>query len=46
MQTPLCYTRNGLLEVPRSKNGYGVYGEDEIKLLRVIKALRQKNYSI
>lgn len=37
--------RNGLLEVPRSKNGYRVYGEDEIKLLRVIKALRQENYS-
>lgn len=39
------WERNGLLEVPRSKNGYRVYGEDEIKLLRVIKALRQENYS-
>ena len=34
------WERNGLLEVPRSKNGYRVYGEDEIKLLRVIKTLR------
>ena len=34
------WERNGLLDVPRSKNGYRVYGEDEIKLLRVIKALR------
>lgn len=39
------WERYGLLEVPRSKNGYRVYGADEIKLLRVIKALRQENYS-
>ena len=39
------WERNGLLEVPRSKNGYRVYGEDEIKLLRVINTLRQENYS-
>jgi DNA-binding transcriptional MerR regulator len=38
------WERYGLLEVPRSKNGYRVYGEAEIKLLRVIKALRQENY--
>ncbi|MFO1443265.1 MerR family transcriptional regulator [Bacillus sp. Bva_UNVM-123] len=35
----------GLIEVARSKNGYRVYGEDEIKLFRVIKTLRQENYS-
>jgi DNA-binding transcriptional MerR regulator len=39
------WERYGLLETPRSKNGYRVYGEDEIKRLRVIKALRQENYS-
>jgi DNA-binding transcriptional MerR regulator len=39
------WERNGLIEVPRSKNGYRVYEEHEIKLLRVIKALRQENYS-
>jgi DNA-binding transcriptional MerR regulator len=39
------WERNGLLEVPRSKNGYRIYGEYEIKQLRVIKALRQENYS-
>jgi DNA-binding transcriptional MerR regulator len=39
------WERNGLIEVPRSKNGYRVYGEHEIKLLRAIKALRQENYS-
>lgn len=38
------WERNGLIEVPRSNNGYRVYGEDEIKRLRVIKALRQENY--
>jgi DNA-binding transcriptional MerR regulator len=32
-------------EVPRGKIDYRVYGEDEIKQLRVIKALRQENYS-
>ena len=39
------WERNGLLDVPRGKNGYRIYGEDEIKLLRVIKVLRQENYS-
>jgi DNA-binding transcriptional MerR regulator len=39
------WERNGLLEVPRSENGYRVYGENEIKLLRVIRVLRQENYS-
>ena len=39
------WERYGLFEVERSKNGYRVYGEDEIKLLRVIKVLRQENYS-
>jgi DNA-binding transcriptional MerR regulator len=39
------WERYGLIEVPRRKNGYRVYGEDEIKQLRVIKALRQENYS-
>jgi DNA-binding transcriptional MerR regulator len=39
------WERNGLIEVPRSKNGYRVYGDDEIKLLRVISTLRKENYS-
>lgn len=39
------WERYGLLEVPKSKNGYRVYRENEIKLLRVIKVLRQENYS-
>ncbi|SFE94103.1 DNA-binding transcriptional regulator, MerR family [Paenibacillus algorifonticola] len=39
------WERYGLLEVPRSMNGYRVYGEDERKQLRIIKAFRQENYS-
>lgn len=39
------WERNGLIEVPRSKNGYHVYGENEIKILRIIKVLRRENYS-
>lgn len=37
--------RYGLLEVPRSTNGYRIYGNYEIKQLRVIKALREEKYS-
>lgn len=39
------WERYGLLEIPRNKNSYRVYGGDEIRLLKVIKALRQENYS-
>lgn len=35
---------NGLLEVPRNKSGYRIYGKDEIKQLKIIKVLRQENY--
>lgn len=39
------WERYGLIEIPRSKNGYRVYGENEIKVLRIIKALREEIYS-
>lgn len=39
------WERNGLIEVPRSKNGYRIYREVEIKQLRVINTLRKENYS-
>jgi len=39
------WERYGFIEVSRSKNGYRVYGDKEIKLLKVIKNLREKNYS-
>ncbi|WP_291576521.1 MerR family transcriptional regulator [Clostridium sp. UBA4548] len=38
------WERNGFIEVPRSKNRYRTYGQGEIKLLRIIKALRKENY--
>lgn len=38
------WERNGFIEVPRSKNRYRTYGQVEIKLLRIIKALRKENY--
>jgi DNA-binding transcriptional MerR regulator len=44
--TVMLYEKWGYIApVERKENGYCVYGEDEIKLLRVIKALRQENYS-
>lgn len=39
------WERYGLIEVPRSKNGYRVYGEKEIKLFKIIKNLREESYS-
>lgn len=39
------WERNGLIDIPRNKkNTYRVYGEKEIKLLRVIKILKLENY--
>lgn len=39
------WERYGLLDVPRNKkNGYRVYSEKEIKLLKVIIALRKESY--
>lgn len=37
---------NGLLKVKRKSNGYRVYSFEDIKRLRVIKALRCANYSL
>jgi DNA-binding transcriptional MerR regulator len=40
------WERNGLIDIPRDpRNGYRIYGEDEINKLRVIRALRRSNYS-
>jgi DNA-binding transcriptional MerR regulator len=44
--TVMLYEKWGYIATaPRKENGYRVYGEDEIKLLRVINTLRQENYS-
>ncbi len=37
---------NGLLRVKRKANGYRVYSSDDIKRLRIIRALRCANYSL
>lgn len=37
---------NGLLEVPRKVNGYRVYTEKEIREFKIIRVLREANYSL
>jgi len=37
---------NGLLTVKRKKNGYRIYTEEDIKILKIIRSLRCANYSI
>lgn len=37
---------NGLLTVKRKRNGYRVYGSEDVRRLKIIKALRCANYSL
>ncbi|MCL2108651.1 MAG: MerR family transcriptional regulator [Oscillospiraceae bacterium] len=37
---------NGLLKVKRKENGYRVYGDEDIRLLKIIRTLRTANYSL
>jgi DNA-binding transcriptional MerR regulator len=37
---------NGLLTVKRRKNGYRVYTQEDIRLLKIIRSLRCANYSL
>jgi len=37
---------NGLIEVPRKDNGYRLYTDKEIKELKIIRVLRNANYSL
>lgn len=37
---------NGLLSVKRKQNGYRVYTDEDIKLLKIIRSLRCANYSL
>lgn len=37
---------NGLLKIKRKENGYRVYNEDDIKKIKIIKALRCSNFSL
>lgn len=41
------WERNGLIAVPRDpENGYRIYGEDELRRLYVIRALRKARFSL
>jgi DNA-binding transcriptional MerR regulator len=41
------WERNGLITVPRDpENGYRIYGEDELRRLYVIRALRKARFSL
>jgi DNA-binding transcriptional MerR regulator len=37
---------NGLLTVKRKQNGYRVYGDEDIRRLKIIRSLRCANYSL
>ena len=37
---------NGLLKVKRKENGYRVYKDEDLKLLKIIRSLRCANYSL
>lgn len=37
---------NGLLTVKRKENGYRIYTEEDIRILKIIRALRGANYSL
>ncbi|MBU5675700.1 MerR family transcriptional regulator [Alkaliphilus sp. MSJ-5] len=40
------WERNGILSIPRNnKNNYRIYSENELVLLKIIKLLRDENYS-
>lgn len=46
MDTLRNWEMNGLLTVKRKENGYRIYSDNDIKRLKVIRALRCANYSL
>lgn len=46
MDTLRNWEMNGLLAVKRKENGYRIYTDDDIKRLKIIRALRCANYSL
>ena len=40
------WERNGLIDIPRAGNGYRMYGPAEINRLKIIRTLRNANYSM
>lgn len=46
MDTLRNWEMNGLLTVKRKQNGYRVYTDEDIRLLKIIRSLRCANYSL
>jgi DNA-binding transcriptional MerR regulator len=46
MDTLRNWEMNGLLSIRRKQNGYRVYTDNDIKLLKIIRSLRCANYSL
>jgi len=46
MDTLRNWELNGLLSIKRKKNGYRVYTDDDIRLIKIIRSLRCANYSL
>lgn len=46
MDTLRNWEMNGLLTVKRMQNGYRIYTDDDIRRLKIIRALRLANYSL
>lgn len=46
MDTLRNWEMNGLLTVKRKQNGYRVYGDEDIRQLKIIRSLRCANYSL
>jgi len=46
MDTLRNWEMNGLIQVKRRQNGYRVYTNDDIKILKIIRSLRCANYSL
>lgn len=46
MDTLRNWERNGLLTVHRKSNGYRIYTDEDIRRLKIIRALRCANYSL
>lgn len=46
MDTLRNWEMNGLLQVKRKENGYRIYTEQDVRLLKIIRSLRCANYSL
>jgi DNA-binding transcriptional MerR regulator len=46
MDTLRNWEMNGLLSVKRKQNGYRIYTQNDIQILKIIRSLRCANYSL